>query len=136
MPSFRYEGHRPDRAAIRAVFRGPNSTLGRDLQRRADRVEAAARRLVGVDSGLLRSTIRQQAGANGAGQYIHIIAGTPGRTPYLQYHLFGAAPHVIRPRRARALRFEINGQIVFAQKVNHPGNAPNPFLQEALLAAR
>lgn len=44
----------------------------------------------------------------------------------------GARPHVIRPVRARALRwFDSNGQAVFAQRVNHPGNAPNPFLTNA-----
>lgn len=44
----------------------------------------------------------------------------------------GARPHVIRPRNARALRFEVNGRVVFAQRVNHPGNAPNPFLRNAV----
>ena len=38
----------------------------------------------------------------------------------------GARPHVIRPRRARFLRFywPQAGGIVYARKVNHPGNAP------------
>lgn len=40
----------------------------------------------------------------------------------------GTRPHIIRPRRARALRFTVgSGQIVFAQVVHHPGNAPNPY---------
>jgi hypothetical protein len=45
----------------------------------------------------------------------------------------GARPHVIRPRNARALRFELpNGRVVFARRVNHPGNRPNPFLRNAV----
>jgi hypothetical protein len=48
----------------------------------------------------------------------------------------GASPHVIRPRRARALRFIARGgSVVFAQKVNHPGNKPYKFLYRATVAA-
>lgn len=133
--NFRYDGHRPDRAAIRAVFVSHTEGIGRDLDARGRRVEAAARRLVGVQSGRLRGSIRRDRGGNQYGAYVHITAGIPGETFYLGYHMYGTGPHVIRPRRARALRFEMNGQIVFAQKVNHPGTAPVPFLQEALAAA-
>lgn len=132
---FRYRGHRPDEAAIRAVFASADSPIGRDLDRRAQRVEALAKQLVGVKSGRLRGSIRRQSGANQYGAYVHVVAGIPGVTDYLQWHHFGAAPHVIRPRRARALRFEINGRIVFATKVNHPGNRAVPFLTRALDAA-
>ncbi len=133
---FRYEGHRPDRAAIRAVFRSADGPLGRDLDARARRVEALARRLVGVQSGQLRASIRRQPGANQIGAYVHIVAGVPGRTHYLGYHLFGTEPHIIRPRRRKALRFSVGGQIVFARKVQHPGTASNNFLVKALAAAR
>lgn len=133
---FRYEGHRPDRAAIRAVFRDAGGPLGRDLDRRARRVEALARRLVGVDSGVLRASIRRQGGANQFGAYVHITAGVPGVTTYLRWHHFGAAPHIIRPRRAKALRFSVGGRIVFAAKVSHPGNSGSYFLTRALTAAR
>lgn len=132
---FRYTGHNPDEAAIRAVFRSLNSPIGRDLQARADRVEALARQLVGVKSGRLRGSHRQRGGANQYGVYIHVIAGIPGVTNYLGWHHFGTAPHIIRPRRARALRFEVGGRIVFAQKVRHPGSRGTYFLTRALDAA-
>lgn len=48
----------------------------------------------------------------------------------------GARPHLIRPRRAKALRFEVNGQVVFTQLVRHPGNRANPFLTRALRLGR
>ena len=41
---------------------------------------------------------------------------------------FGTAPHVIRPRRRKALRFNVGGSVVFAKKVNHPGTRPQPFM--------
>lgn len=44
----------------------------------------------------------------------------------------GARPHVIRPRNARALRFEWHGRTVFFKSVNHPGNRPNRFLSNAV----
>lgn len=37
----------------------------------------------------------------------------------------GTRPHVIVPVRARVLRFEVGGDVVYAARVNHPGTAPN-----------
>lgn len=44
----------------------------------------------------------------------------------------GTAPHIIRPRKARALRFEIEGEVVFAMIVHHPGTKPNPYHKRVL----
>lgn len=44
----------------------------------------------------------------------------------------GTRPHVIRPRRAKALRFTVGGRVVFAKVVNHPGQRAQPFLDRAL----
>ena len=43
----------------------------------------------------------------------------------------GTRPHVIRPRVARALRFEMDGRVVFAKSVQHPGTRARPFLRNA-----
>lgn len=43
----------------------------------------------------------------------------------------GARPHIIRPRTAKALRFEIGGRVVFAAMVRHPGMRGRPFLRNA-----
>jgi hypothetical protein len=43
----------------------------------------------------------------------------------------GARPHIIRPRRARALRFVWHGELRFFAKVNHPGNRPYKFAYRA-----
>lgn len=44
----------------------------------------------------------------------------------------GTRPHIIRPRRAQALRFRMGGRIVFAKLVHHPGTRARPFLDRAL----
>jgi hypothetical protein len=47
----------------------------------------------------------------------------------------GAKPHVITPKSAGVLRFPSkSGTIVYTQRVNHPGNAPNPFMEQAMIA--
>lgn len=43
----------------------------------------------------------------------------------------GTRPHVIRPRRKKALRFVQNGVVRFAKQVNHPGTKPRPFMKQA-----
>lgn len=61
-----------------------------------------------------------------------LSSGVSGLANYSAPVHEGARPHVIRPRNARALRFEVEGgRVVFARRVNHPGNAPNPFLRNA-----
>lgn len=44
----------------------------------------------------------------------------------------GARPHVIRPRRAKALRFVVDGRVVFARVVHHPGNAPSRWFSDVM----
>jgi len=41
--------------------------------------------------------------------------------PHAIYVELGTEPHVIEPKNAKALRFEIDGKVVFARRVFHPG---------------
>lgn len=50
------------------------------------------------------------------------------QAPYASYVQEGTFPHVITPRRKKALRFKIDNTVVFAKKVQHPGFRPIPFL--------
>lgn len=75
------------------------------------------------DTGQLRRSVRMRDFPTSDGWRIEGETDTP-------YDVFvsqGTRPHVIRPRRARALRFTVGGETVFAMKVNHPGTMPNDF---------
>ena len=44
---------------------------------------------------------------------------------------FGSMPHWILPRTAQALRFEVDGEVVFAKYVHHPGTVPQLIIHRA-----
>jgi HK97 gp10 family phage protein len=48
---------------------------------------------------------------------------------------FKTGMYVIRPIRASRLRFEIDGKVVFAKEVHHPGIPPHPFMRPGAQAA-
>jgi len=50
------------------------------------------------------------------------------RSPHAAIIEFGSMPHFILPRRGRALRFETDGEVVFAKYVMHPGTAPQEII--------
>jgi hypothetical protein len=52
--------------------------------------------------------------------------------PKVRLVLDGTRPHIIRPRRAKALHFFVEGREVFTTLVRHPGTRPNNFLLRAL----
>lgn len=43
----------------------------------------------------------------------------------------GSGPYTIRPRKKKALRFVVEGRVVFAKSVRHPGTKARPFLAKA-----
>lgn len=83
-----------------------------------------AKILTPVDTGRLRSSIKSVIST--------YRARVETNVKYAPYVHDGTRPHVIRPRRRRALKFNVGGQVVFAQSVNHPGTRSRPFLTRAL----
>lgn len=124
-----------NRGALRRLIEGRNGTrAGNDLDARAARVAREARRLVGKDTLDLMKSIRVERGPG----HRDIVAGKIGtRTAaYALVHHEDGVPHIIRPRRARALRFVINGRVIFAASVRHPGHRGTKYLTRALPRAR
>jgi len=89
-----------------------------------------ARRIAPKKTGRLRESIGVRRIRSG---YEVVMGG--GRAPYAAYLEFGARPHLIRPRRARALRFEIRGELVYARYVEHPGTRPMRIMARAVAEA-
>lgn len=128
-----YVRNRPDFTEIRRTFRDEDGPVGRDLDDMTRRVELAAKRGVGVQTGRLLLTIRRGPHEMGPlGPHRDVIAGRPGITDYLGDHMFGTPAHTIRPRRRKALRFVSGGRVIFATRVRHPGTVGNKFLTRAL----
>lgn len=89
------------------------------------------KRTAPVDTGLLkRKTGVSVTSAEGS----TIKAEAVADTDYAEVVVQGSKPHVIRPRRGRALRFywPKAGAVVYFSKVNHPGTAPNPFFDRVV----
>lgn len=104
----------------------PSGQVGRFLARKGRLIEAGAKRQVGVRTGALRASIHMRHSRDPRGQYIKV--GSP--LSYARMHHEGTSPHVIRPRRAKMLRFASRGQIIFAHIVRHPGTRPNRYLTD------
>ncbi|MFF4146892.1 hypothetical protein ACFY0A_37455 [Streptomyces sp. NPDC001698] len=57
--------------------------------------------------------------------------------PAVHWVLRGTRPHLIKPRRPKGvLRFEVDGQVVYAKYARHPGTRANDFLGRALRLGR
>ncbi len=87
-----------------------------------------ARNTPQVTGKLARSTVFQITGGP-RDQRLEVRQGarTAAGDFYGGFVRDGTKPHVIEPVNAKALRFMIAGQVVFAKRVNHPGNKSNPY---------
>lgn len=137
--------HRLDQGRIHALLHNPGGPVGRDMLRRGIRVASQARRNLGgragrprrIDFGRLRTSV-----------YVRPVrvSGLPGvqvgadvryaRWVHDGTGLYGPHATLIRPTRGRFLVFTPKGAAgaVFVRSVR--GMVANPFLVDALVAAR
>lgn len=117
---------RLDRAQLNRTIRGASR---RELEATARQVVNRAKVLAPVDTGRLRASIRIEARRTLTLRSVYTVGSD---VEYAQMVHDGTAPHTIRPRRARALRFKIGGRWVYAKVVHHPGTRARPFLDRAV----
>lgn len=75
-------------------------------------------------TGKLRRTLRILARGDG-----FVVAFAQ---PYAGFVEFGTRPHMIFPRKAKALRFVVGGRVVFAKHVRHPGTKGAHMVERTL----
>ena len=92
-----------------------------------EKIYETARKIVPVRSGLLRSSIEK----GGLGEQLYVSMGN-ARAYYAPFVELGTRPHMIYPRRAQALRFEVRGKTVFAKYVRHPGTRPRYVMRRSV----
>lgn len=129
---------RIDQAQLRRVIRGASL---RELENTGRRVVNRAKILCPVDTSRLRASIKGRANRTWTLRPQFTVSTNVGYAEMVQN---GTRPHIIKPKRAHtlrrsnrgvvkpALRFEINGRIVYARVVHHPGTRARPFLDRAL----
>jgi hypothetical protein len=79
--------------------------------------------VIPVKTGRLRDSVRSEVLSTHDCQVI--VGNANAHYAFFVFH--GTRPHVIEPNNAKALRFEVNGHIIFARKVFHPGTEPIPL---------
>lgn len=117
---------RLDRADLHRVYRGESRRV---LMQRGPQVVNRAKVLAPVDTGRLRAAIKGRLVRNWTLRSEYQITVN---VDYAEAVHDGTRPHIIRPRNAQALRFNIGGRIVYAKVVHHPGTRARPFLDRAL----
>ena len=103
----------------------------------ADVVQEAAIRAPLKTGELILSIGSVQRGTFSRGTLSGVVSAS---APHAASIEDGSKPHVIRPKKKRALRWPSGGTgangWAFAKKVNHPGTRAQPFLKPALAAKR
>jgi len=116
-----------------ALANDPHAGIVYDLRYRLFLIGGLAKSRVQVRSGFTLTTIRDSLNRNVKRYpYGDVIAGRSGKRTVPEILDKGSRPHVIRAKRKKALRFVVNGKVVFRRQVNHPGTRGSGFLTRSL----
>jgi len=80
-----------------------------------------------VDKGILRGQHAMSVSTTRS----KVTGKVVNRAKYAAAVHDGSKPHIIRARKKKALRFEVNGKVIFRRSVRHPGTSGRPWLVEA-----
>lgn len=107
-------------------------TVGAYMRRLSREMKTFSQKKVGVRTGRLRASIHENHYRWTRGQAFTLGSDLH----YALLHHTGARPHVIRSRHGRMLKFVVNGRVVYARQVLHPGIRPNHYLSDALILVK
>lgn len=114
------------------LLNSPSGDVGRYLAKVGEKIEAAAKRQVGVDTGALRASIHTRHTRHARGQQLKI--GSELKHAYVHHE--GTKPHMIYQDPTKMMRFVRKGQITYAHSVFHPGTKANRYLSDNLKLVR
>lgn len=117
---------RLDRADLRRAIRGASRS---ELLNVGPRALNRSKILCPVDTGRLRASIKGQLTRTWTLRPQYTISTD---VEYATMVHDGTRPHEIRPKNAQVLRFVMNGRVVFARVVHHPGTRARPFIERAV----
>jgi hypothetical protein len=117
-----------ERDELRKVGR---KAAGQIVARDTRRVLNRARVLSPYDQGTLRA--RHSMSISAPARRARVTGRVLVAVNYALAVHEGARPHVIVPKRKKALKFKMGGFTVYAKSVNHPGNKARPWLMTALM---
>jgi HK97 gp10 family phage protein len=103
------------------------SSINEVLQQIGNEIAAEAQDVVPVRTGNLKNSIAVVAGQNQV-----YVGPDVSQAPYAAFVEYGTEPHEITPKKARVLAFRVQGQLVYAKKVQHPGTRPQPYMRPAV----
>lgn len=113
------------------VLRSPGGPVAKHLLKLGNLTQRYARKDVGKRTGRLARSIKVQLTAVSTGLMVRV--GSDNKIALLHHE--GTRRHRIVPRYAQALRFVMNGRVVYAASVNHPGTKANPYLERSMALA-
>lgn len=116
------------KAELDFLLNSPEGDVGKYLAKKGRLIMAAAKAQVGVRTGALRSSIHMRHLRDSRGQYVKIGSNLD----YALLHHQGTKPHVIRPDRAKVLRFVRGSRVIYTTSVMHPGTKANRYLSDNL----
>ncbi|MBR8466347.1 HK97 gp10 family phage protein [Campylobacter sp. faydin G-140] len=120
-----------------------NTHLQRFLFRVGSGVRAAAKRHAPLKTGNLKKDIQV---FDDKIQRLQISVGNTKLAPYAKFVYFGTKPHIIKPKKTKALATPLkkikgwSGKVsthdstqyaIFGKAVKHPGTKANPYLHKA-----
>lgn len=113
---------------LRDVAANIDGAINEGVKRTAFQIERTAKQKAPIDTGTLRTSIEARR--------LDISTWAVGtNVEYAPAVEFGTAPHVITPDDADALAFEgQDGELMFRQRVEHPGTPAQPYLGPAFRA--
>jgi hypothetical protein len=113
--------------AVRLLV-GPDGTLVQLVATLQRRVMARAKVNTPVDTGFMRNShVADPPRVVGT----RVVGEVKNTARYSKAVHDGTRAHVIRPRNASVLRFQIGGRTVFARQVNMPARQGRPWLMNA-----